>query len=145
MRIFVEKHSWPEVACRNACHWVQFCITITSKQANMIQTKTYSFTRDQYRDARGGHSRFLKITCEGCGAFLGIYQKDGPGHVRRMYIDRLHLSRIRVNKEASCPDCKRIIGTKIIYKKESRPAIRLYVDAVIKKIVSAKEARKSHT
>ncbi len=108
----------------------------------MKSNNTFAFKKDQYRDVRGGHSRFLKITCEGCGAFLGIYQKDGPGHLRRMYIDRLHTSHIQVGKEASCPDCKRVIGTKIQYKKENRPAIRLYVDAVAKAIISANEANK---
>ena len=108
----------------------------------MAQTKTFSFKNDQYRSARGGHSRFLKITCEGCHAFLGVYQKDGPGNLRRMYIDRLHASRIQQGKEASCPDCKRIIGTKIRFKKEDRSAIRLYVDAVVKEVISAGEASK---
>lgn len=108
----------------------------------MKQTKTFSFKEDQYKTARGGRSRFLKITCEGCGAFLGIYQKDGPGNLRRMYLDRLHVSKIGKEKDTMCPACNRVIGTSIVYKKEQRPAIRLYVDAVVKQIVSSKEASK---
>ncbi len=108
----------------------------------MATKKTIAFKKDEYQAARGGHSRLLKITCEGCGGFLGVYQKDGPGHLRRMYIDRLHVSKIRQGASASCPKCERVIGTKIQYKKEDRSAIRLYVDSVVKETISAKDASK---
>jgi len=105
--------------------------------------KLIKIKKDQYQATRGGYSRLLKITCEGCGEFLGIYQKDGPGHLRRVYLDRLHVSKLKRGMSPSCPACGRVIGTKIEFKKENRPAIRLYVDSVVKKFVSIKDASKS--
>ncbi len=106
----------------------------------MAKSKLSSFKKDVYQEARGGHSRFLKIICEGCGAFLAIYQKDGPGNLRRMYNDRMFVSKIKFGANASCPECGRVIGTKLQYKKEDRPAVRLYVDSVVKKIISKEDA-----
>ena len=54
-----------------------------------------------------------------------------------MYFDRV-LQRDTTEKELKCEKCGEILGTKIIYKEENRPAYRLYVDAVTKKIISAK-------
>ncbi len=38
-------------------------------------------------------------------------------------------------KELRCPECKELLGVHMIYKKEDRPAYRLFVGAVGKKIV----------
>jgi hypothetical protein len=94
--------------------------------------KKFEYKQDKYRIDRGGKSRLYRINCEGCEHFLCIYQKDGPGNLRRLYIDRLYKSQIGTRIMATCPSCQRIIGTKIKYAKENRPAIRLYVDSLIK-------------
>lgn len=39
-------------------------------------------------------------------------------------------------KELSCPNDD-ILGIKIVYEKENRPAFRLFVDSVIKKITKS--------
>jgi hypothetical protein len=91
---------------------------------------------DKYKKARGGWSRMLDIECESCGTHICFYQKDGPGALKRMYVDRM--SDIQLTAESlRCSHCNAVLGTKMIYKKEDRPAYRLYVGSVTKKIVKA--------
>lgn len=90
---------------------------------------------DAYRKARGGRSRFLDLFCESCGAFLALYQKDGPGPLKRMYVDRIVAPKMSGRaKQLTCASCKKVIGTLCMYEKENRPAYRLYQDAVVKRI-----------
>ena len=84
---------------------------------------------DKYRSARGGYSRLLKLKCRKCGKLLCNYQKDGPGPIRRLYIDRMD-PKPKV-KFLNC-NCGAMIGTKYVYKKENRPAYKIYVDALVK-------------
>jgi RNase P subunit RPR2 len=76
----------------------------------------------------------LSISCENCGKHLFYYQKDGPGILKRVYTDRIS-DITPVSKNLICPNCKEVIGTRIVYKKENRPAYRLFVGAVNKKIL----------
>ncbi len=93
---------------------------------------------DKYKKARGGYSRLLNISCEKCGEFVCLYQKDGPGNLRRMYLDRIFNEKVSlVNKVISCPN-KHPLGVRIIYMKEKRIAFRLFVDSVVKKISKSK-------
>lgn len=95
----------------------------------------YKFSNDRYQKARGGTPRVLDVRCEHCGHHLSYYQKDGPGLLKRMYVDRF----IEANPEGEqliCSSCDQVLGTHINYKKEDRPAYRLFVGAVTKKIVS---------
>lgn len=96
--------------------------------------KTY-IKKDKYKKARGGYSRLLQISCQKCGKQVCQYQKDGSGNLRRMYIDRISANRVPVSgKNFNCP-AGHLLGVKIIYEKEKRLAFRLFVDAVIKKII----------
>lgn len=93
------------------------------------------FKNDKYRKERGGYSRLLKIICEKCDSLVCLYQKDGPGNLRRMYIDRMTEPEISIlKKDLSCLN-GHLLGVKIIYEKEKRLAFRLFVDSVTKKIV----------
>ena len=95
----------------------------------------FQLLRDKYRNARGGYARFINVYCEKCETLLALYQKDGPGPLRRMYVDRIHAPKVNSQKkEFVCPICKKVIGTFYEYPKEKRWAIRLYQDAVIKKV-----------
>ena len=95
------------------------------------------FKNDRYKKVRGGYSRLLQISCEKCGSDVCFYQKDGPGGLRRMYIDRIINPKISLSKkDFSCPK-GHILGVKIIYKKEKRPAFRLFVESVTKKIIKS--------
>jgi hypothetical protein len=96
-----------------------------------------AFKNDKFRRTRGGYSRLLNITCEKCGAEICRYQKDGPGALRRMYIDRILDCKVSIDKkELVCPK-QHLLGIKIVYEKENRPGFRLFVDAVKKPIVKS--------
>ncbi|MEK7140368.1 MAG: hypothetical protein AAB815_01135 [Patescibacteria group bacterium] len=109
--------------------------------------KDIKLKKDKYRKARGGYSRFWEIQCEKCKTVLAIYQKDGPGALKRMYLDRIvsplsfeKLKYIPKKKvpNLTCTNCKQLIGIPYIYKKEDRPAFRLFEGSVIKKITKIK-------
>lgn len=97
----------------------------------------FKFINDKYKKARGGYSRLLDITCEKCGNHVCYYQKDGPGILKRMYVDRM-LDTSKANKQLTCSKCGWLLGNKIVYEKENRPAYRLFVGAVIKRIVKSR-------
>jgi hypothetical protein len=97
------------------------------------------FLKDKFRRNRGGHTRLLKISCEKCDQFLFYYQKDGPGILKRLYLDRINPEtnfKLQTNSLV-CSKCKTILGAKYLYQKEKRPAIRLFVGAVKKTIIKA--------
>lgn len=93
------------------------------------------FKNDKYKRSRGGYSRLLKISCQKCGEDICMYQKDGPGNLRRMYIDRIIDPKVSISKKDFSCSKDHLLGVKIIYEKEKRPAFRLFVDSVTKKIV----------
>jgi len=106
--------------------------------------KNLRFKSDKYRKARGGYSRFLNINCDHCGHNVLIYQKDGPGELERLYLDRIFspdklvkLQNLSVNKvpNLTCPKCKSLLVIPYIYPKEKRPAFRLFTGAINKKVV----------
>ena len=108
----------------------------------------FSFKKDKYKNARGGYSRLLNIHCRKCENLVLIYQKDGPGNLRRLYLDRIFFPDKLVNLEKlnikdipvlKCQKCGEILGTPYIYPKEKRKSFRLYQDAVIKKIRKLKD------
>ena len=94
--------------------------------------------QDKYRKNRGGHSRFLAISCAKCKSRVALYQKDGPGVLKRMYLDRIVEPKNISSGKLICKKCKEILGVSIIYKKENRPAYRLFEGSVTKKIIRAK-------
>jgi hypothetical protein len=95
------------------------------------------FKNDKYKRIRGGYSRLLSISCQKCGENICNYQKDGPGNLRRMYHDRIIDTNVIISrKDLSCSN-NHLLGVKIIYKKENRPAFRLFVESVVKKIIKS--------
>ena len=88
---------------------------------------------DRYKKVRGGWSRILDISCEKCGNHICFYQKDGSGPLKRMYHDRMDGFSTK-NSNLVCPECESVLGVGIIYEKESRPAYRLFVGSITKKI-----------
>ncbi len=103
----------------------------------MIKEMKNSFKNDQFKNARGNYSRLLKLSCDKCDSFVCNYQKDGPGNLRRLYIDRISNPAIKISGTKLMCECGHLLGIKIIYKKEDRPAYRLFVDAVNKKIIKS--------
>ena len=47
---------------------------------------------DKFKKFRGGYSRLLNIACSKYSTHLFFYQKDGPGILKRMYLDRIYES-----------------------------------------------------
>jgi len=103
----------------------------------------FKFKRDKYKKSRGSYSRLLNLHCRVCGKLFAVYQKDGSGNLRRLYMDRIlypkkltNLEKKSLNKVKvlKCSKCKEEIGTPFIYKKEKRKAFKVYQDAIVKKV-----------
>jgi hypothetical protein len=111
-----------------------------------MRVKCKSATRpknDLYRQARGGYARLLAVSCATCGTHLFSYQKDGPGIVKRLYLDRIYQSNVYEGlqhhalqhlPQLLCPNCGEHLGMPMIYQKEQRLAFRLFAGAVTTKI-----------
>ncbi|TSC55654.1 MAG: Uncharacterized protein G01um101418_762 [Parcubacteria group bacterium Gr01-1014_18] len=106
------------------------------------------FKHDKYKNTRGGYSRWLLIACEKCKVPVCLYQKDGPGILKRLYLDRviapvklcgLQKNALKKIEKLVCSHCSFLLGVPIIYEKENRLAWRLFAGAVEKKIVKANE------
>lgn len=93
--------------------------------------------KDKYLKSRGGTAKFLNLFCVKCGKKLFIYQKDGPGPLKRLYLDRIREGNIQNSKLISC-NCGESIGYQYIYPKESRPAIKLFVGTIRKQTIKNK-------
>lgn len=93
--------------------------------------------QDKYREGRGGHSRLMEIKCAKCRGIICLYQKDGPGPLKRLYIDRILDPKIvwKNNLKLQCKKCKGLLGLASIYEAESRKCIILFQDVVVKTIV----------
>ena len=98
---------------------------------------------DAYKQARGGYARLLAVRCATCGTHLFSYQKDGPGIVKRLYVDRMYQSNayaalqqcaLQHLPQLLCPHCGEHLGVPIIYQKEQRLTFRLFAGAVTTQI-----------
>ncbi len=97
-----------------------------------------TFKSDRFKKNRGGYSRLLSLSCEKCKTQLMIYQKDGQGILKRLYLDRIVApDDLKGKEKLECKKCKTVLGTQTIYQKENRPAYRLFAGAVEKKIVKS--------
>lgn len=86
---------------------------------------------DNYTAHRGSPQMY-NIFCSSCNHFLIQYQKDGPGILKRCYVDRIHRpSSIRKKMPVLifCSSCKAVIASHIIYNPshnpENRPAYKM--------------------
>jgi hypothetical protein len=102
-----------------------------------------AWKNDPYRQARGGYARLLAVSCTTCGTHLFYYQKDGPGLVKRLYLDRIYQSHayeglqhraLTQLPQLLCLRCGEHLGMPMIYQKEHRLAFRLFAGAVTTKI-----------
>jgi len=100
--------------------------------------------KDKYRKTRGGYSRILNLSCENCKVHICNYQKDGPGILKRLYLDRISESKKYSGLESNpikeipnliCDKCNKVLGVPYIYDKEKRLSFRLFVGAIHKKII----------
>lgn len=104
----------------------------------------HKFKKDRYVRSRGGNSHFLDLYCSKCANFIALYQKDGPGSLLRLYLDRifepqelasLQFKNFSKNRVPSlrCPKCASLLGTPMVYERENRLAFRLLQGLIIKK------------
>jgi len=103
----------------------------------------HTIKRDKYKSRRGGNSKILNIHCRNCDHIVITYQKDGPGNLRRLYLDRIispdsftdlqhtHIDNI---PPLRCQNCDELIGSPYIYEKEQRPAYRVYAQKFLKRV-----------
>jgi hypothetical protein len=95
--------------------------------------------RDKYLKARGGTYKIYEILCEGCGKRLYRYQKDGKGHIYRLYIDRIigkkEQQDVVADKKLITCSCGKMIGYKYVYRKETRAAIKLFAGSIKNKTI----------
>lgn len=105
--------------------------------------KKIEFKKDRYQKARGGNSRLLNLSCSKCNSFVALYQKDGPGSLKRIYLDRIFSPDYLVGIDATafkklkpltCQNCNQILGVPYLYEKEDRPSFRLFDGTISKKI-----------
>ncbi|HBV02007.1 MAG TPA: hypothetical protein DEB69_01125 [Candidatus Komeilibacteria bacterium] len=106
--------------------------------------KKHVLKKDRHSKNRGGNSRFLDIFCSACNSHVALYQKDGPGALLRMYLDRIFapVSLATLQDQGGgkkdllnlqCPKCSALIGTPMVYELESRLAFRLVRGSFAKK------------
>lgn len=56
--------------------------------------------------------------------------------LKRLYLDRIISSKAALGDQSLvCGKCKTLIGVQIIYKKENRPALRIFPGAIEKRII----------
>jgi len=98
---------------------------------------------DDFRIARGNWSRIYSIRCAACDRLVCYYQKDGGGKLKRLYIDRIFSPTVPVGRKIfRCP-VHHELGIRVLYAKESRASVRLFVDAITKETTSVDDYLKS--
>lgn len=109
--------------------------------------KNPNFKQDKFRKSRGGWSRIVLVSCGGsdCGEPVLVYKKDGPGMLKRLYLDRILAPPAIAQSndiELQCPHCPRRLGMQTTWHQEDRPAYQLFAGAVCKSVISADKLEK---
>lgn len=65
-------------------------------------------------------SYILLVSCGNCKTDIARYQKLGKGNVLRMYIERIIESSIELTDDCICPMCGKLLGTRVILKKDGK-------------------------
>jgi RNase P subunit RPR2 len=85
--------------------------------------------KDKYLRKRGGTAKVVNVSCSNCGKIIFIYQKDGPGWLKRCYLNRIlgpeEYSGMHKNpsikepkdmKNLICPECGTFIASPMKHK-----------------------------
>jgi len=84
--------------------------------------------KDKYFRERGGSAKIINVSCAKCKNKLFIYQKDGPGWLKRCYVNRIlwpeNYIILAKNKNLEpkelpllkCSSCQEIIGSPMRHK-----------------------------
>jgi len=94
------------------------------------------FKKDKYLRARGGTAHMINVSCAKCGERILFYQKDGPGWLKRCYLNRIvgieKWEKLQHDEKIKSPEdmpnlvcsCGNLIGTPMMNRHE-RLAFRL--------------------
>src|SRR3990167_4837045 len=109
-----------------------------------MKIQIFQIKRGKFKNARGKYSRFLNIYCSHCGEHILLYQKDGPGVLKRLYLDRIfapeklssqqNIPLIEDIPQLFCSRCERLIAIPGIFSKEQRNVYLLLSYSFIYKI-----------
>ena len=108
-----------------------------------MTSTTYDFIRDEYLEKRGGMPHFLNIYCDHCGKHILLYQKDNPGKLKRLYLDRIVAPELLTELDSlpledipqlRCLECSRLIAIAEDYDSEPRKVYLLLSFATINKV-----------
>ena len=78
--------------------------------------------RDKYLRKRGSYAHIIKVKCAKCNKVLFSYQKDGPGWLKRCYLNRI-ISEKKFSADKNLKCCG-IVGVSIKHK-DGRDAFKL--------------------
>lgn len=96
----------------------------------------FKIKKDKYLVKRGGTAHIIQVICAKCEAVLLLYQKDGPGWLKRCYLNRIlepkKFSQLqydgKLNEPKDLPnlicECDNLIGVPMKHK-DNRLAFRL--------------------
>ena len=78
---------------------------------------------DKYKVKRGGAAKLIDVICKNCNSNVLLYQKDGPGWLKRCYLNRIFwpvkYSKLQNDKSINsaesmpklvCLNCRTVIG-----------------------------------
>jgi DNA-directed RNA polymerase subunit RPC12/RpoP len=96
-------------------------------------TNKHKLKKGKFTRARGGTSKFLLIRCTTCNTKILLYQKDGPGNLFRLYLDKIHAPAHLAQLQNTCENkaqippliclrCGEKLGRAMLYKPEKRLA-----------------------
>lgn len=86
--------------------------------------------KDKYLRAKGGKAQIVNVLCTNCGKSVLLYQKDGPGWLKRCYLNRILGPRkweelqhnLKIKESNDMPnlvcDCGALIGVPMRHKDE---------------------------
>ena len=97
--------------------------------------KGFELKRDKYSDKRGGNSKVLMIRCKQDNFELALYQKDGPGPLKRLYLDRVIEPSLKAGHELVCKKCKQQVAVPYIYADEKRQALMIEAGSITQQVI----------
>jgi hypothetical protein len=100
----------------------------TINNANLSAQDLIKIKQDKYFRKRGGTTKVIIVSCSKCNSLIFVYQKDGPGWLKRCYLNRIlfpeKYSSLQKNKALRNPKnlknlvctCNSLIGTPLQHK-----------------------------
>lgn len=75
--------------------------------------KVIKLKKDKYLRERGGSAKIINVSCANCNKIIFVYQKDGPGWLKRCYLNRILSSNISPlpSKGNLICSCGQILGS----------------------------------